>query len=268
MKTSRAQALIALLAGAAALALPPAQADDHAATAAVRAGDDFWRYANGDWERDARIPEGHVSWGARAQLRDTNSKKMAVLYEAAAAGKAAKGSAARKTGDYYMVQLDLAGIEAKGTTPLQPLLARIAALDSKTALARHLGAALRIDTDPVNFGAYDSQHLLGLWVGPGLQDSGHYHAYLMQGGLILPTPDSYLSDEAGQQAVRAGYRQYIIAMLEQAGIADAAQRAERIMALETRIAKVHAAPKDSADLAKAGSNWRRAEFRRQAPGLD
>lgn len=252
--------LLALSALAAVFALPPALAGDSA-------GDDFWRYANGEWERGAVIPAGNVSWGARAQLRLANSQKMAALYQAAAAGKLG-GGAAKKTGDYYMAQLNQAAIDARGTAPLQPLLARIAGLDSKAALARYLGAAVRIDVDPVTFGAYDSQSLFGVWVAPGLHDTSHYLPYLLQGGLVLPSREAYLSDEPDQVAVRAGYRQFIIGMLESAGIGEAARRADTIIALETGIARVHAAPEDSADLGKADQVWRRAEFRTRAPGMD
>ena len=261
-------AIMALIASAAMLYLAPALADSNdTAAGTVRAGDDFWRFANGDWERGARIPDGHVTWGVRQQLRAANSQKMATLYEAAAAGMAGDSNA-KKAGDYYMAQLDLAGIEAKGSAPIQPMLARIAALENKTALASYLGATVRIDADPVNFGFYDSQYLFGLWIAPGLHDTRHYVPYLLQGGLVLPSPDAYLSQDAESQALRAEYRQYIIAMLEQVGIGDAPHRADGIIALESRIAKVHAAPPDSADLAKAGSIWRRAEFAAKAPGLD
>jgi len=261
MKTYQKRAFGALIAGTIALWLPSALAG------APAAGDDFWQFANGDWARTVQIPAGNANWGVRAQLRYDNSRKMVALYEAAAAGKTG-GAVAKKVGDYYMAQMDQAGLDAKGNAPLQPLLDRIAALDSKTALARHLGATLRIDADPVNFGFYDSQFLFGLWVGPGLHDTSHYQPYMLQGGLVLASPDSYLAEDAAAQAERARYRQYIVGMLAQAGIADAPRRADSIIALETRIAKVHAAPQDSADLAKAGTVWRRAEFRTRAPGLD
>ncbi|RFP10026.1 MULTISPECIES: M13-type metalloendopeptidase [unclassified Duganella] len=235
------------------------------AHAASQPGDDFYRYVNDGWSATAVLPADAGAWTVYTQLNADNEARMAALY---AAARDAADPAVRRVGIYYAAQMDTAGIEARGLAPLQPLLRQIAALGDAGALAGFLGAQLRTDVDPLNLGKTASENLFGLWVAPGLHDTTHYMPYLLQGGLGLPDRSFYLADNPGQKAVLAAYRDYVAAMLEQAGFADAAGRAARIVALETRIAGAQASPQASADLAQADQVWRRNQFADRAPGLD
>ena len=95
--------------------------------------------------------------------------------------------------------MDEAGIEAKGLTPLKPHLDAIAAIKDKHELAHALGETLRADVDALNNTNFHTPNLFGLWVAPGFNDSEHYAAYLLQGGLELPDREYYLSDAASMQ---------------------------------------------------------------------
>jgi predicted metalloendopeptidase len=53
-----------------------------------------------------------------------------------------------------------------------------------------------------------------------------------------------------------------------ADIADADGKAARIMALERKIASVHASRVDSEDVGKANNPWKRSEFAARAPGVE
>lgn len=234
----------------------------------VAPGEDFFRFVNGAWETATELPADTAVWSAQAQLRRDNLRKMAELYRAAAKASPAPRPAAKKVGDYYWAQMDQAGIEAKGLAPIRPLLGEIAALDSKSALAGFLGRRLQADVDPVNLGVFNTENLFGLWVGPGLQDPEHYQAYMLQGGLGLPNPGFYLSSAPEQKATYDAYRNYIVSLLEQAGIGDAKRKAQGILELETQIAKTHASREASTDLSKTGSLWRRDDFKSKAKGLD
>ena len=69
-----------------------------------------------------------------------------------------------------------------------------------------------------------------------------YVAIASQAALGLPDRDYYLLTGAKYDAYRKAYRDYIIAIQQLAGIADAAAKADRIIALETAIAKAHWTP--------------------------
>ena len=112
------------------------------------------------------------------------------------------GSNARKIADLYNSYMDEAAIEAKGLAPLTPSLAAIAAIHDQNELARALGETLRADVDALNNTNFHTPNLFGLWVAPGFNDSDHYTAYLLQGGLQLPDRDYYLADSERMRDIR------------------------------------------------------------------
>ncbi len=110
--------------------------------------------------------------------------------------------------------------------------------------------------------------MFGLWVGQGLEDPEHYVPYLLQGGLGLPDREFYVADTPHMADIRAKYRVHIANVLKLAGIADAEAKAQRIFDFEMQIAKAHVAREDSEDVLKANNRWQRADFAKNAPGLD
>ena len=77
-------------------------------------------------------------------------------------------------------------------------------------------------------------------IGIGVDDKNpdNYSVNLGQGGLGLPDRDYYLSNDEAIVKIRTAYRKYLADMLTLAGMSDADARADRILALETEIAKV------------------------------
>ena len=164
--------------------------------------------------------------------------------------------------------MDEAGIEAKGLAPLRPHLDSIAAIHNKHELARALGETLRSDVDALNNTNYHTANLFGLWVAPGFNDSDHYAAYLMQGGLQLPDREYYLADSDRMRDIRAKYQAHVSSMLKLAGFTDTDARAESVVELEHAIAEKHISLADNEDIHKANNTWRQADFAVNAPGLD
>ncbi len=245
----------------------PTAAPVTAGKLAVLPGDDFFTYANGDWLAKTEIPADRSSWGAFAQMAETANARIVQVIDAAAADPKASASK-RQVVDYYQSVMDEAAIEAKGLAPLKPLLADIAAIKDKRALARMLGATVRADVDPLNNTDFYTENLFGLWVAKGLTDTGRNLPYLLQGGLGMPDRAYYLLDNQRMNDLRARYRQHIATMLALAGFDNAEARAGRVMELETRLARVHATREDSSNVAKANNLWRRAQFAKKAPGMD
>src|ERR1044072_1051165 len=117
-------------------------------------------------------------------------------------------SNAAKLPNFRAAYLDETTIEMDGVTPLAPTFGRINAIGDRTALTRFLGSELRADVDPLKWGVYDSAHLLGLSVEPGLHGEAHAVAFLLQGGLGLGDSELYLSTTPDSQALRARYERY------------------------------------------------------------
>jgi putative endopeptidase len=239
---------------------------DRTVDASVKPGDDFFAYANGAWLKTTAIPAGKERWGARDEIGVMTRQRVTKLMDEASAEPA--GSSARKLADFRAAYMNEIAIEAMGLAPLKPLLDAIGHVQDKTALARMLGAGMRADVDPLNYGVYNSSAPLGLSVERSIHGEKSYVAFLLQGGLGLPDRESYFSADPAKQALRASYQKYLGHLLALAGFDRAEQRAEAVMALETSIAQSHASSEASANDHNADNVWTRADFPRRAPGMD
>ena len=234
----------------------------------VKPGDDFYRFANGAWISRTEIPPDRAIIDVFTKLADMSNKRTNDLIEELAKSNAPAGSRERKVADLFNSYMNEAGIEAKGLTPLRVHLDEIAAIGDKKQLAYALGKTLRADVDALNNTNYHTPNIFGVWVAPGFQDSDHYTAYLMQGGLQLPDREYYLADSEHMKNVRAKYETHITAILKLAGFSDTEMRAKRIVDLEHSIAQSHRSLAENEDIHKADTMWKQADFSAKAPGLD
>ena len=196
----------------------------------VKPGDDFNRYASGHWIDTYQLKDYESSYGSFNELRDRSEEQVHTLIDGLLARTdLAPGSNAQKLRDYYTSYMNRAARDAAGIKPLQPVLTRIAAIDSKAALiAAFANAAIDGSDAP-----------LGLYVGTDRKDPDSYLVGLGVGGLGLPDRDYYLNPDARFVKIREAYVAHIQRMLGFAGVseADAKPRAEAILALETALAK-------------------------------
>jgi putative endopeptidase len=234
----------------------------------VKPGDNFYLYCNGEWLKSTEIPADRARIGVFSTLADLSDKRTSALIEEAAKSGGAAGSSARKIADLYNSYMDEAGIEAKGLAPLETHLKAIAGINNKKELAAALGETLRADVDALNNTNFHTAHLFGLWVAPGFNDSDHYAAYLMQGGVQLPDRDYYISSSEHMRDIRSKYQAHVSVMLKLAGFTDTDARADRIVALEHAIAEKHLTLAENDDIHKANNTWTQADFVAKAPGLD
>ena len=235
---------------------------------AVQPGNDFFGYANGTWLKTAQIPADRSSTGTFLQVYEVAEKRTAALIRGVASGHAAPGSNERKIADYYTAFMDEASIEKHGLTPLKSQLDSIDAIKTRDDLARALGSELRTDVDPINDTNFHTEHLFGLFVTQGLEDPSHNMAYLLQGGIAMPSRDYYLSQDPQMAAFRAKYQTYVASLLKLAGTPDADAQAKAIIALETKIAQAQESLVDSQDVHKANNIWSMSDFAQKAPGMN
>jgi len=234
----------------------------------VKPGDDFYRFANGNWIKRTEIPPDRAGVDVWTKLGDLSNQRMADLIAEIAKSNAPAGSGLRKVADLYNSYMDEAAIVAKGLAPLRPGLEKIAAIRDKKELARALGETLRADVDALNNTNFHTPNLFGLWVAPGFNDSDHYKAYLMQGGVQLPDREYYVSDSESMIKIRTQYQAHVAAMLKLAGLSEPDVRAKRIVELEHSIAQTHRSLAENEDIQKANNTWTRSDFTAKAPGLD
>ncbi|HUO16328.1 MAG TPA: M13 family metallopeptidase [Verrucomicrobiae bacterium] len=230
----------------------------------VKPGDDFFLYSNGEWIKHTEIPDDRSYYSPGSPVEDETQKRIADLI----IGESKSGGKERKIDDLYQSYMDEAALESKGLSQLKPHLDAIAAIRDKKELARALGETLRADVDALNNTSFHTPNLFGLWVAPDFNDSDHYTAYLLQGGLGLPDREYYLANSESMREIRTKYQAYISTMLRLAGFSDPDARAERIVALEHAIAEKHISLADDNDVHKANNPWKKSDFAVKAPGLD
>ncbi len=235
----------------------------------VKPGDNFNAYANGEWLKTAEIPADRSSIGVGLDVFKVAEARNADIIQNAAKANAKAGTDLRRIADYYAAYDGTAAIEARGTAPLKPLLAPIAALKTKAQLSAMLGANMRADTDPFNNNNYTSNdNLFGLFVGQDLNKPTINTPYLMQGGIGMPDRDYYLSDKKEMAELRDGYKDYLEKIFALAGMSDPKARAARVFALEMKIAQADTDIITAQDAHKGNNPWTRADFAKKAPGID
>ena len=232
----------------------------------ITPGDDFFAYANGAWLKANSIPAGKERWGVRSAIDALTAPRVAQLIDDARAAPA--GSSARKVADFRSAYLNESAIEGRGLSAITPQLDIIGRLSDRRSLTRHLGRNVPADVDPLNLGVFRSAHVLGFAVVRSIHGEKTNDVFLVQGGLGLGDRDRYVGTDAGRQSLRTRYQAYIARVLTLAGFDRATERAARVLSLEIALAEGQATEAVSANDHNADVRWTRADFARQAPGLD
>ena len=235
---------------------------------AVAPGDNFFAYANGGWYQRTVIAADRSSEGPFNHLFDLTNRRTGDIIRAAAQAKAPAGSETQQIGDFYASFLDRTAIDAAGLKPVQPLLAGIAAITDRKALASYLGSTLRADVDVLNATNTYTDNLFGLWVAADLDHPTRYAPFLIQGGLGMPDRDYYLDPSPRMKTVREAYQAYVAKVLALSGEKDAQAPAARILDLEHRMAEVHVSREETEEVRRGDNHWTRQDFATRAPGLD
>ena len=194
----------------------------------VEPGEDFWQYATGRWTERHPRPDGYTMWGTTSMVYDENTQMLATLIQDIASQRQEWGSVAQKIGDLYNLYMDEERINREGAAPVQKYLREIRDIDSRQALL-----------------AYAARHhngiLFGVGIGADSKDSKNNIVGIGQTSLGMSDRDYYLSDDPRKRELLDAYRQHGINLMTLAGIpvADATDRMERIILLETHMAEAH-----------------------------
>ena len=215
----------------------------------VRPQDDFYRYANGGWLDSTEIPADEVGWGSYMTLRKKSLEQSRAIVEDAA-NNSGDDPAKRKIGDYYNAFLNEEQIETLGLAPISDYLSAIDKLTDHDQVAKFLGK--------INPAGIDGP--FNLYVGQDDKEATSYILHFVESGLGLPDRD-YYSDESERGAeIIVRYQQYLEELLTLSGHGDAKLAAQRIIALETRLAADQWDKVDNRDADKRYNKLSGAEF--------
>jgi endothelin-converting enzyme/putative endopeptidase len=216
----------------------------------VKPGDDFFAYAEGTWLKNHPIPADKTGAGYNYELPDQIELQVRKMVEDVSAHPTT--DVERKIGDAYAAWMDESGIEARGLEPLKPYLARIDAVKTRPQLVKLM--AQPGYAAPIRIGITADQ-----------DDPTRYTVRSGQARLGLPTRDYYLLKGDKYDGIRAAYRQYIVDLSKLAGLSDPEGRADRIIALETRLSQDQWTPERRRDPLATHNPMTRAQLMKLAP---
>jgi endothelin-converting enzyme/putative endopeptidase len=221
----------------------------------VKPGDDFFDYVNGSWYKRTPIAADRTFVGIDSVLNDQIDRDVRDIIEGAAKDSSQSGGIDQQIGDFYASWMDEPAIEAKGLDPAKPYLHRIDAVHSRAGL---------IDL----FGSVGYESPVGIGIYPDPKVPSRYAVGAGQSGLGMPGRDYYLLKGAKYDAFRSAYKDYIAKLLTLAGESNASARADRIMALETKLAQSHWTPERSRDVKATYNPMNRMQLAKLAPQLE
>ncbi len=205
----------------------------------INPADDFFKYMNGNWIKNTKIPDDQSGWGSFYTLGEENLKKTKAVLENAAASNASSGSLEQKIGDFYASGMDTVAIEKRESEPVKAGLAKI------DAIKDYKGYLDFVSKNEDNRGGA----LFSFYVGTDDKNSSKNMVSFYQAGLGLPEKDYYFKTDASTLKIKNAYLKYIKTLFTLVGTDEkvATQNANDILAFETKLAKSHKSPVELRD---------------------
>src|SRR5580704_2116767 len=228
--------------------------DDSGVDPKANPGDSFFDFASGRWDARTVIPADKFRFGVFDALAEKTLEQVRAIIEDAARSPAPNADGG-KIGALYSAYMDEARIEQLDAAPIAGDLADIRGARTKADIAVLMGRARS------GFGG----SLFLVTVSEDGKDPTRNALHASQAGLGLPDRDYYLRDAFKDK--KAKYREYVARMLDMVGWAEAQQRADEILALETRIAEASWSRAESRDRDKTYNPLTPAELDASAPGF-
>jgi putative endopeptidase len=220
----------------------------------------FFQYACGTWLKRNPIPQDRSSYGVDVQLHDNNNLVLKSVLEHASDPHAQRDPDTQKIGDYYATCMDTQAIDKAALGDSQPMLDRINALSSTKELAPLVATLQKNGVQAVFRMGSEEDY----------KDARQMIATVGQPRLGLPEKGYYLRTDAKSVTLRKQYVDHITRTLTLAGepADQAAADAERVLALEAKLATASLSREEMRDPAKLYHPTELASFRTQLGAFD
>lgn len=227
----------------------------------VRPGDDFFQYAAGGWMKSHPLDDEHTDNGAFTDLYEQNQLRIQELILQYANTPQEKGSLGQKIGSLYNLKMDSVRLNREGWAPLKPTLDRIAAIKDRK---EYQLVTAQLDRRG------ESTMMYGIGVGADMRNASMNIVSVGQGGIGLGTKDYYLNDDPQTTRIREAYKTYMKNLFQMVGYDSmtARQKADAVMAIETRIAKASYSRVELRDIDKNYHKMSYNQLVTDFPGID
>ena len=217
--------------------------------------EDFYQYATGGWQVKNPLRPEFSRYGSFDALRENAQENLNAMFESLTTSSAEKGTVEQKIADLYKMALDSTTRNALGAEPIKPYIEEILAVKNHDQLATLLG----------KMNLYGEGGFFGSGVEADLTNSDVQVLYLGQGGLGMGDRDYYLKDE--NKALKEGYVNYLVKVLELAGIDNAKDIVAKDIEVETSLAKAAWSREQNRNMQAIYNPMSSAEIDARWPGL-
>ena len=217
--------------------------------------EDFYQYATGGWQAKNPLRPEFSRYGSFDALREKAQENLNSMFESLTTSSAEKGTVEQKIADLYKMALDSTTRNALGAEPIKPYIEEILAVKNHDELATLLG----------KMNLYGEGGFFGSGVEADLTNSDVQVLYLGQGGLGMGDRDYYLKDE--NKALKEGYVNYLVKVLELAGIDNAKDIVAKDIEVETSLAKASWSREQNRNMQAIYNPMSSAEIDARWPGL-
>ena len=227
----------------------------------VKAGTDFFQYANGLWFKKNPIPASEQSNGIFQLIQDTINAQVRNICESSSAVKdVEKGSNKQKIGDLFFSGMDSIQLNKKGIGDLKSDFAAIDRISDLNGIVKEAAYIQTVSNAP----------LLNMYVAQDIKNSGKYQVYIIQGGLSLPDRNYYFDTDTRAKDIREKFIVHATKMYSIMGYPEpnAKLAASKLMEMETSIAKTSRKQEDTRDPISNYHKMTFGELTALTPNLD
>jgi putative endopeptidase len=227
----------------------------------IKAGDDFFLYANGKWFRQNPIPGSEQSNGIWQLIQDTINAQIRHVCESSASMKdALKGSNKQKIGDFFYTGMDSVTLNKSGISDLKSDFDMIDAIKDINGIIKTASYIHTVSGDP----------LFAFYAGQDDKISSKIAIMIYQGGLSLPDRSFYFDNDARAVSIRQKFVNHLENIFAIMGYSPEKGKtaAQGLMKLETAIAKTSRKREDTRD---PWTNYNKLTFKQlteSTPNID
>jgi predicted metalloendopeptidase len=225
-------------------------------SAAIKPGDDFYRYVNQRWLDEHPIPDDKSRVTAFTFLADENIERLHVLLKREAPANEPKNIGLLRR--FFRAGMDEDKIEQDGLSALQPYLDKVDALTDAASVKELIGG-------------WHGRGMSLLWranIEPDDKNSQRYILRFYQAGLGLPDRDYYVKDGPRFEGIRSQYHDFLVKFFELLGSDDADRRADDVIAIENELAQASATAVEKRDVDAMYNLYSRSQLEEEFTGLD
>ena len=221
-------------------------------------GENFYQYACGGWKLSNPLDPQYARFGTFDQLAENSRNQVKEIITTLGTNNP-RGSIKQKVGDLYAMGMDSVRLNKEGMSPLK------AGIDQYKTLTRDEFMAAIADQHAGIASPFFNSAVMA-----DLKDSNTNMMYLMQGGLGMGDRDYYLENDANTAKVRNAYVNYIQQLFQLIGYkkANAKKAAQRVMNIETALARVAMTREETRDYSKLYNVMSLDQLRADYPNIN